>query len=359
MTYGAILIFLQSVPSCFWDYPKLSNFQQVKVPAESLEQLPVSSLQVGHLQRVLRLGVFLFDVQWHCVHALQDAFAQVAFGWHSPLPCIVWPTSIHHFQMKHQVLNSNIAQHESEIWSQDWRPANNSALQRHGRLFQLLLPNLGRGRASLASPASVMSLTSWKHQVMHWFHLQAIDFHVISKFHVKFTWTATCFLDLISEMEDESLKTSTSSVQKLLWWPNLIFMIWGRNFFFAALFLPQIHVSCYCDSVDPICCQGAAFVSELCHLNRDSYRPDLAAFGVHPSTANVPKFLFMWSYGINPWYQHDTQHWHVVCFIPALASLYFRPSGKGNKKRIPWDCSGAAILATLAAWLCCRRLAWI
>lgn len=88
--------------------------------------------------------------------------------------------------------------------------------------FQLLLPNLGRGRASLASPASVMSLMSWKHKVIHWFHLQAIDFPVISKFHVKFTWTATCFLDLISEMEDESLKTSTSSVQKLLWWPNLI-----------------------------------------------------------------------------------------------------------------------------------------
>lgn len=157
------IIFLQSVPSCFRDYPKLSNFQQVKVPAESLEQLPVSNLQVGHLQRVLRLGVFLIDVQWHCVHALQDAFARVAFGWRSPLPCIVWPTSIHHFQMKHEVLNSNFAQRESEIWSQDWRPANTSALQRNG---QLLLPNLGRGPASLASPASVMSLTSWKHQVL-------------------------------------------------------------------------------------------------------------------------------------------------------------------------------------------------
>lgn len=160
------------------------------------------------------------------------------------------PTALHRLTYKYPPLpnetpssESNIAQHESEIWSQDWRPANNSAVQRHGHLFQLLLPNLGRGRASLASPASVMSLTSWKDQVIHWFHLQAIDFHVISKFHVKFTWTATCFLDLISDMEDESLKTSTSSVQKLLWWPNLIFMIWGRNFFFAALFLPQIRAS--------------------------------------------------------------------------------------------------------------------
>lgn len=115
-------------------------------------------------------------------------------------------------------------------------------------------------------------------------------------------------------------------------------MIWGRNFFFAALFLPQICVSCYCDSVDPIRCQGAAFVSELCHLNRDSYRPDLAAFRVHPSTANVPKFLFMWSHGINPWYQQDTRH--VVCFIPALASCIFAVRGSETKSEYPGTAVG-------------------
>ncbi len=46
--------------------------------------------------------------------ALQDAFAQVAFGWHSPLLCIVWPTSIHHFQMNHE--SSEFKHCTTSIW---------------------------------------------------------------------------------------------------------------------------------------------------------------------------------------------------------------------------------------------------
>lgn len=57
-------------------------------------------------------------------------------------------------------------------------------------------------------------------------------------------------------------------------------------------------------------------------------------------TATDSQVSFMWSHGINPWYQHDTQHWHVVCFIPALASYIF--PGKGNKKAntlgLQWGC---------------------
>lgn len=106
-------------------------------------------------------------------------------------------------------------------------------------------------------------------------------------------------------------------------------MIWGGNFFFAALFLPQTRVSCCRDSVDPICCQGAAFVSELCHLNHDSYR--------FPSFFSCEALC---SHGKNPWYQHDTQHWHVVCFIPALTSYIFPGEGKqeANILRLEWGC---------------------